>query len=181
VKLRNAIRHCQNTCIFIHRLNILSFFYYKSTISSGCGIFIIEASPSHSDTPYSIGLRWASDQPNAETSTWQHTTLTTDWHPCPRWDSNPQSQQTSGHRPTPLTASPYVYLNDILTYITLLLHWHDPEQCSVTTFYPDSLEIHTEVLMKTGFAVHNAVSIFIFRRLGGVISSISRVLLYKNI
>ena len=33
---------------------------------------------------------WKSDQPVAETSTWQHTT---DKHPCPRWDSNPQSQQ----------------------------------------------------------------------------------------
>ena len=28
-------------------------------------------------------------------------TLTTDKHPCPRWDSNPQSQQASGRRPTP--------------------------------------------------------------------------------
>ena len=27
-------------------------------------------------------------------------------HPCPRWDSNPQSQQASGHRPTPWTARP---------------------------------------------------------------------------
>ena len=32
----------------------------------------------------------------AETSTWQHTTLTTDKYPCPRWDSNPRSQQASG-------------------------------------------------------------------------------------
>ena len=31
--------------------------------------------------------------------TWQHTTLTTDKHPCPRWDSNPRSQQASGRRP----------------------------------------------------------------------------------
>ena len=29
-----------------------------------------------------------------------HTTLTTDKHPCPRWDSNPRSQQASGPRPT---------------------------------------------------------------------------------
>jgi len=28
-------------------------------------------------------------------------TLTRDRHPCSRQDSNPQSQQTSGHRPTP--------------------------------------------------------------------------------
>jgi len=28
-------------------------------------------------------------------------TLTTDRYPCPRWGSNPQSQQASGRRPTP--------------------------------------------------------------------------------
>ena len=60
----------------------------------------------HNDAPQSIGLLWTSDQLVAETSTWQHTTLTTDRHPCPRWDSNPQSQQTSGRRPTPWTARP---------------------------------------------------------------------------
>jgi hypothetical protein len=37
-----------------------------------------------------------SDQLVAETSTWQHMTLTTDKYPCPRWDSNPRSQQASG-------------------------------------------------------------------------------------
>ena len=48
----------------------------------------------HNDAPQSVGLLWASDQFVAETSTWQHKTLTTDKHPCPRWDSNPQSQET---------------------------------------------------------------------------------------
>jgi len=42
-----------------------------------------------------------SDQLVAETSTWQHTTLTTDKHPCLRWVSNPRSQQASGRRPAP--------------------------------------------------------------------------------
>jgi hypothetical protein len=37
----------------------------------------------------------------AEASTSQHTTLTTKKHPCPRWDSNPQSQQASGCITTP--------------------------------------------------------------------------------
>jgi hypothetical protein len=46
----------------------------------GQGLLIIEASRSHSDTPQSVGLLWTSDQPDAETSTWQHTTLTTDIH-----------------------------------------------------------------------------------------------------
>ena len=56
----------------------------------------------HSNThTHSVGLLWTSDQPIAETSTWQHTTLTRDRHPCRRRDSNPQSQQASGRRPTP--------------------------------------------------------------------------------
>jgi hypothetical protein len=37
-------------------------------------------------------------QPDAETSTWQHTTLTRDKHPRPRRGSNSQSQQASGRR-----------------------------------------------------------------------------------
>jgi len=46
-------------------------------------IIIIEASRSHSDTPQSVGLLWTSDQPDPETSTSQHTTLTRDKHPFP--------------------------------------------------------------------------------------------------
>jgi len=34
------------------------------------------------DTPQSVGLLWTSDQPDAETCTWQHTTLTRERHPC---------------------------------------------------------------------------------------------------
>jgi hypothetical protein len=39
-----------------------------------------------------------SDQLVAGTSTLQYKTLKTGKHPCPRWDSNPKSQQASGHR-----------------------------------------------------------------------------------
>jgi len=42
-----------------------------------------------------------SDRPEAEISTCQYTTLTTDRHPCTWWDSNPHSQQASGRRATP--------------------------------------------------------------------------------
>jgi hypothetical protein len=42
----------------------------------GQGIFIIEASRSHSDTRHSVVLLCTSDQPDWQTSTWQHTTLT---------------------------------------------------------------------------------------------------------
>ena len=37
----------------------------------------------HNDAPQSVGLLRTSDQFVAETSTWQHTTLTTDKLPCP--------------------------------------------------------------------------------------------------
>jgi len=40
-----------------------------------------------------------SDHPDAETPTWQHTTITRDWHPCPRRDSNPQSEQWAAADP----------------------------------------------------------------------------------
>ena len=63
----------------------------------GHGLLIHEVSRSHTTTHHSsVGLLWTSDQLVAEISTWHHTTLTTDKHPCPRWDSNPQSQQVSG-------------------------------------------------------------------------------------
>jgi hypothetical protein len=35
------------------------------------------------DAPQSVGFLWTSDQSVAETSTWQHSTITTDKHPCP--------------------------------------------------------------------------------------------------
>jgi len=61
------------------------------------GLLIIEALRSHSDTPHSVGLPSTSDQPDVETYTWQHTTLT----PCLRWESNPQSHQPRDRIHTP--------------------------------------------------------------------------------
>ena len=43
----------------------------------------------HSDSPHSVGLLWTSDQPEAKTSTWQHTTRSREWHPCPAAGSEP--------------------------------------------------------------------------------------------
>jgi len=56
----------------------------------GQGLFISEASRTHSDTPHSVGLFRTSYKPDAETSTWQHTTLTRDRYPCLQRDSDPQ-------------------------------------------------------------------------------------------
>ena len=49
----------------------------------GQGFLINEASRTHSDAPRPVGLLWASDQPDTQTSTLQYTTLTRDRHPCP--------------------------------------------------------------------------------------------------
>jgi len=65
------------------------------------GLFIVEASRSHWDTPHSVWLLQTKDRPVAETSTWQHVTLMRDTHPCPLPDSSPQSQQARGPRTTP--------------------------------------------------------------------------------
>jgi len=55
----------------------------------GQSLLIIKDSRSHSDTPHSLGLLWTIDQPDAETSTWQHTTPTRDRHLWLRRGSNP--------------------------------------------------------------------------------------------
>jgi hypothetical protein len=67
----------------------------------GQGLLNVEDSQSYSDTSHLLGLLWTSDQLVAENSTWQHTTLTTDRHPCSRRDSNTQSQQASGCKTAP--------------------------------------------------------------------------------
>jgi hypothetical protein len=43
----------------------------------GQGHHIIEDSWSNSETSHLVGLLWKSDQPDADNSSWQHTTLTT--------------------------------------------------------------------------------------------------------
>jgi len=64
------------------------------------GPLTVEVLRPHSDTPHSVGLRWTSDQPDTETSTRKNTPLTGDRLPCLRRNSNPQTQQASGRRPT---------------------------------------------------------------------------------
>ena len=62
--------------------------------------FTMTHTHAHTHT-HSFGILWTNNQPEAETSTRQHITLTTDSHPCPRRNSNLHSQQASGRRPTP--------------------------------------------------------------------------------
>jgi len=80
----------------------ISFFAVALRPNGGHNLLVLEVLYiTHNDAAQSVGLLWTSDQLVAETSTWQHTTLTTDKPPCPRWDSNPRSQKASGRRPTP--------------------------------------------------------------------------------
>jgi hypothetical protein len=54
------------------------------------------------DTPQSVGLLWTSDQLVAETSTWQHTTNTTDIHaPCGIRTHNPSKRAAEDPRLRP--------------------------------------------------------------------------------
>jgi hypothetical protein len=68
----------------------------------GQGLLIHEVSRLHTTTHHS---RWDSSGGVISLSLRplpaQPATLTTDRHPCPRWDSKPQSQQTRGRRPSP--------------------------------------------------------------------------------
>jgi len=86
----------------------MTVFYHlyspAATVLVGQGFLIKDISWPHSDIPHSTALLWTSDQPAAEASTLQYTTLMRHRHPCPRRDSNPESQQSSGRRPTLMTA-----------------------------------------------------------------------------
>jgi hypothetical protein len=62
----------------ICKQSVMFFFQWRNSPQWGQGILIIRASRSHSDTPHLIGLLWTSDQPGAEASTRQHTTLKRD-------------------------------------------------------------------------------------------------------
>jgi hypothetical protein len=89
-------------CLFVCFLGVTTHCgcFFHSPVA-GFSLLVFEVSWSHNDAPQSVGLLWTSDQSVAETSTWEHKTLTTDKHPCSQWDSNRQSQRASGRRPTP--------------------------------------------------------------------------------
>jgi hypothetical protein len=69
-------------------------------------LFIVEASRFLSDTPNLVKRLWRCDHTDAETYTWQQTTLKRHRHPCPRRDLNPQSQQASGRKLLSCAARP---------------------------------------------------------------------------
>ena len=98
------IRHNYNLSLTNVRRCLLFPTVQKSPVDHG--LLIVEILSSYSDTLHSIGLIWMSDQPDAETYTRQHKTLTRDRYSCPRPNSNSESQQASGRSLTPWTARP---------------------------------------------------------------------------
>jgi len=85
-------------------LSLFSLFFYSDLPTNHCRIWSHTMTHTHTHT-YPFEALWTSDQPHTETpSTWQHTTLTKRQISTPCRDSNPQSQQASGQRPTPKTA-----------------------------------------------------------------------------
>jgi len=102
VRPTNLRRHidikCSNLAVWPTKFILNDNFFYGGRAPSGPGphyrAFTI------TDTPYSVRCLRMSVQPDADTATWQHTTLTRDTS-SPRPNSNPQSQQASGRRPTP--------------------------------------------------------------------------------
>ena len=98
----NSNNQCRSLEIIQHKgnVNVLSVDWHEkltriyfiickflSCLDSPTGpspaVWLYKVPRSHSDTPHSVGFLWMSDQPDAETSTWQHTKLITDRHPCP--------------------------------------------------------------------------------------------------
>ena len=65
----------------------------------GRGPLIREDSISHNEAQQSVGLLWTSDQQVAETSTWQHTTLTTDTFMPPPLPAGLEPTISTGERP----------------------------------------------------------------------------------
>ena len=75
------------------------FFPRAQHLLVGQGSLIFSTSRPHSNTAHSVGLLWTSDQPDAETSTWRHTTLTTDTQQCQT--HNPSKRETAVPRLRP--------------------------------------------------------------------------------
>jgi len=69
--------------LYLHYMRHNFSFFHASPNLAGLGLLLVEISRSHSDTPNSVGILWASDRHVSGTSTWQYTTLTRDRHPCP--------------------------------------------------------------------------------------------------
>jgi hypothetical protein len=104
VPLKQTFATYDVLCLFLQHVvtlyKIIILFPLLQQPTVGQGLLIVEASRSHWDTSHSVGLLWTSDQPDAETSTWQHTTLTRDetsMTPAGSEPTVPTSEQPQSH------------------------------------------------------------------------------------
>jgi hypothetical protein len=134
---------------------------------AGQGLLIIETSPSHSDTPNSVGLLWRTDQPIAETSTWQHTTITSDRQPCPggirtRRSSNRAAAdprlRPRGHSIGSLCIYCRLFVNDnnssFLSHLCLLI-----KQVDICIYVYISIQIRKTIFLTAEFVDMSLLSI----------------------
>jgi hypothetical protein len=66
---------------YIYICLYIDFFFFAKQSPLGHGLLIHEVSRSHSLDASWVGPLWMGNQPDAETSIWQHKTITTDRHP----------------------------------------------------------------------------------------------------
>jgi hypothetical protein len=79
---RLTVRYAAKTMLQIKTTDsqACTFFYHGATAPVGQGLFIIEDSRSHSDTPHLVELLWTSYQPDAQRHLSDNTVLTTNNH-----------------------------------------------------------------------------------------------------
>ena len=82
--VENVGNHCAELDRIVINIFFLSFFLFHSDLFYLLvGVEGYFGTWSHSDTSHSVGLLWTSDQPDAETSTCQHTAIKRETHPYP--------------------------------------------------------------------------------------------------
>jgi len=92
---------CEISSIPLYPSLIYSFFFAVALRpNAGHGLLILEFSRSHTVTHHSRRHSSGRAMSSSHRPLPDNTTLTTDKHPCSRWDSNPRSQQARGRRPT---------------------------------------------------------------------------------
>ena len=73
-----SVRYYHSVCLFSWRYNLFGCIFHSPV--TGFSLLIRGLFFTHNDAPQSVGLLWTSDQLDAEISTWQYTTLTTNIH-----------------------------------------------------------------------------------------------------
>ena len=103
----------------------LSFFFIMTQQSLvGQGLLITEASRSLSGTPHSVRFLWTNDQPDAETSITQHTTLTRNRYPCTTGDIRTHNPSTRAAA-DPRLLYPLQFVTQSCSYRSKYIQLHD--------------------------------------------------------